>query len=91
MSVAVAEPPPVAEAAPALAIADVADAQAKVDALADPAAAAAPAAAKQIQKVARAPVKKRVVRTEHHRNYSGAYAQWGGGWGGGGWGSPFRF
>jgi hypothetical protein len=31
-------------------------------------------------------VKKRLVRTEHHRSYSRAYAQYGGGWGGG-WGS----
>jgi hypothetical protein len=89
-SIAVAEPAPAAEAAPVLAIADVPDAQAKVDAPTDPAPAAA-AAAKPAQRVARAPVKKRVVRAEHHRGYSGAYAQWGGGWGGSsGWGSPFR-
>jgi hypothetical protein len=40
--------------------------------------------------------KKRVVRAEHHRNYSRAYAQygssWGGGWGGwSGMGSPYHF
>ncbi len=91
-SIAIAAPAPAAQAAPALAIADVPDAQAKVDAPTDPAPAPA-VVAKPVQRVARAPVvRKRVVRTEHHRGYSGAYAQWGGGgWGGGGWGSPFRF
>jgi hypothetical protein len=40
-------------------------------------------------------VKKRVARTEHRRNNSSAYAQyggWGGGWGGySGFGSPYHF
>jgi hypothetical protein len=36
-------------------------------------------------------VKKRVVRSEHHRGYSGAYAQYGGGWGSWGLGSPYHF
>jgi hypothetical protein len=68
-------------------LADVPDAQA----VADPPADAAPATATDFESarrfVARAPVaKKRVVRTVHHRGYSGAYAQYGG-WGGrGGWG-----
>jgi hypothetical protein len=91
MSIAVAEPASPVAATPALAIADVPDAQAKVDAPAEPTAPAV-AAAKPVQRVARAPVvvKKRVVRAEHHRSYSGAYAQWGGG-GWGGWGSAFHF
>jgi hypothetical protein len=68
-------------------LADVPDAQAVVG----PPAEAAPATASGVKSaktyMARAPVvKKRVVRTVHHRGYSGAYAQYGG-WGGrGGWG-----
>jgi hypothetical protein len=66
---------------------DVPDTQA----VADPPAEAAPATASQVgsakRYVARAPVvKKRVVRTVHHRGYSGAYAQYGGWSGRVGWG-----
>jgi hypothetical protein len=76
----------------ALAIADVS----KTHAIADPP--AKPAVVRPAQRyVTRAPVaKRRVVRTEHHRGSSGAYAQYGGGWGGGwsGWpglGNPYHF
>jgi hypothetical protein len=92
------------EAAP---LGDIPDAQV----MADPPTGRAPAAAPEVkpaeryvarapvQYVARAPVvKKRVVRTEHHRGSSSAYAQYGGGWGGGwggwnGWPSmgPYHF
>jgi hypothetical protein len=71
---------PAAEAASALAIADVPDAQAKADPPADPAAAApvAPVAQRPVY-ANRAPVvKRRVVHVEHRQRYSGAYAQWGG-------------
>jgi hypothetical protein len=63
-----------------------------------PAVAANPVVRPAQRYVARAPVvKRRVARVEHHRSYSGAYAQYGGGWGGGGWGgwpglgSPYHF
>jgi hypothetical protein len=78
-----------------LPLADVPEAQA----VADPPAEAAPVTASEVESakrhVARAPVvKKRVVRTVHHRGYSGAYAQYGGwsvwGWGPG-MGSSYRF
>jgi len=86
-SVAAVELPP-GETAPALA--DIPDAQAKADppAEATPAAAAKPAE-RAVARL-RAPVRKRVVRVEHHRGSSGAYAQyggWNGGWGG--WGGNF--
>jgi hypothetical protein len=83
-SVAAAEQP-APDSDPALAIADVPDAQAKADAPADPAAAApaAPAAAARPVYAGRAPVVKRqrVVHVERRQRYSGAYAQWGGGFG----------
>jgi hypothetical protein len=99
---AIAEPPkarstvaaveqPANETAPVSA--DVPDAEAIADPPPKLAAAATPLVA---PKVARAPiVKRRVVRNEHHRGYSGAYAQYGGTWSGGnGWpglGSPYHF
>jgi hypothetical protein len=72
--------------------ADVPDAHA----VADPPAEPAPAGVSEVKSaeryVARAPVvKKRVIRTVHHRNSSGAYAQYGGrGWWGLGMGSSYR-
>jgi hypothetical protein len=61
--------------------ADVPDAEAIADPPPKLAAAATPLV---VPKVARAPiVKRRVVRNEHHRGYSGAYAQYGGTWSGG--------
>jgi hypothetical protein len=75
-SVAAAEQP---AAEPDAALADVSDAQAKADAPADPAAAAAPAVAARPAYAGRAPVKRRVVHVERRQRYSGAYAQWGGG------------
>jgi hypothetical protein len=79
-SVAAAEQP---AADPDGALADVADAQAKAEAPADPAAAAAPAAAARPVYAGRAPVVKRqrVAHVEHRQRTSGAYAQWGGGFG----------
>ena len=75
--------------------ADTPDTQAVVDPP-KPAVAANPAVRPAQRYVARAPaVKRRVARVEHHRSYSGAYAQyggWGGGWGGwSGLGSPYHF
>jgi hypothetical protein len=69
------------------------EAEAVADPLPNPAPAATPLVTPAQRNVARAPVaKRRVVRTEHHRGYSGAYAQYGGGWGGWpGLGSPYRF
>jgi hypothetical protein len=60
---------------------------------AKPAAVASPVVRSAQRDVSRAPVvKKRVARTEHHRGSSGAYAQYGGGWGGWqGLGSPYHF
>jgi hypothetical protein len=79
-SVAVAEQP---AAEPDAALAEVPDAQAKVDPPADPAAAApaAPAAAARPAYAGRQQVvrRQRVVHVEHRQRYSGAYAQWGGG------------
>jgi hypothetical protein len=68
-----------------------AEAEAVADPLSNPA--ATPLVTPAQRNVARAPVaKRRVVRTERHRGYSGAYAQYGGGWGGWpGLGSPYRF
>jgi hypothetical protein len=102
-----AVPPPVSEMHPsvsasehpaadldsAMTVADVPEAQAIGDPPAKPALPAAPGVRPAQRYVARAPVvKRRVVRTEHHRSYSAAYAQYGGGWGGwSGWpvlGSP---
>jgi hypothetical protein len=88
-SVAATEQPQAAGPDAALAITDVPRAQAIADL-------AKPAVVKPAQRyVARAPVLKwRVVRTEHHRSNSGAYAQYGGGGGWSGWpgpGSPYRF
>jgi hypothetical protein len=77
--------------------ADVPDAQVVADPPVQPAVAANPVVRPAPRYVARAPVvKKRVARTEHRRNNSSAYAQYGGGWGGGwgGWsglGSPYHF
>jgi hypothetical protein len=70
--------------------ADTADAEAVTD---KPAVAANPVARPAQRYVARAPaVKRRVARVEHHRSYSGAYAQYGGGWGGWpGLGSSYHF
>jgi hypothetical protein len=69
-----------------LAIADVPEAPAIADTPANP----APVAA---QRYVGAPVvKRRIVRTENRRGYSGAYAQYGGG--SRGWlsmGSPYHF
>jgi hypothetical protein len=94
-SVAAVEAP--AEAAAPLALAAIPDAETKAEALpADPAA-AAPAKPADEPKVAY--VKKKVVVQHRQRGYSGAYAQYGGGWGGGrgsgsqplGMGSPYHF
>jgi hypothetical protein len=77
--------------------ADIPDGQAVADRPLEPEPAVTPVVKPAQRYVARAPVvKKRVVRTEHHRSYSRAYAQYGGGWGGGwgGWpslGSPYHF
>jgi hypothetical protein len=81
-SVAAAEQP---AAEPNAALADVPDALAKADPPADPAAAApapaAPAAAARPIYAGRQQVvrRQRVVHVEHRQRYSGAYAQWGGG------------
>ena len=78
-SVAAVEQP---AAEPDAALAEIPDAQAKADPAADPAAApAAPAAAARPAYAGRAPVKRqqRVVHVERRQRYSGAYAQWGGG------------
>jgi hypothetical protein len=88
-SVAATEQPQATDPDAALAITDVP----RVQAIAD---LAKPAVVKPAQRyVARAPVvKRRVVRTEHQRSNSGAYAQYGGGGGWSGWpglGSPYRF
>jgi hypothetical protein len=85
-SVAATEPPLAADLDAALAIADDPEANAIVDPPAKP------AVVRPAQRyVAQAPVvKRRIVRTEHHRN-SGAYAQYGGGWGGGSSGWPGNF
>jgi hypothetical protein len=94
-SVAAVQTP--AEAATPLALAAIQDAEAKGEALpADPAA-AAPAKPADEPKVAY--VKKKVVVQHRQRDYSGAYAQYGGGRGGGrgsgsqslGMGSPYHF
>jgi hypothetical protein len=82
-SVAAAEQPAAGSDA---ALADVPDAQAMAEAPADPAAAApaaAPAAAVRPVYAGRAPVVKRqrVAHVEHRQRTSGAYAQWGGGFG----------
>ena len=76
--------------------ADIPDAQTMSDPTTEPAPTTTPVVKPAERYVARAPVvKKRVVRTEHHRGYSGAYAQYGGGRGGwSGWpgmGSPYHF
>jgi hypothetical protein len=88
-SVAATEQPQAADPDAALATTDVP----RVQAMADLAKAAVVKPAQRY--VARAPVvKRRVVRTEHHRSNSGAYAQYGGGGGWSGWlgpGSPYRF
>lgn len=82
-SVAIAEPQ-AADTDAATAIADV-DAQAKADPPAEPAAAvpAAPAAVGRPAYANRTPVvrRQRVVHVERRQRYSGAYAQWGGGFG----------
>jgi hypothetical protein len=89
-SVAAVEAP--ADAAAALALAEIPDAEAKADALpADPAAVPAAAPAKPAERPRVAYVKKKVVVQHRQRSYSGAYAQWGGGgWGGGGGGGFFQ-
>jgi hypothetical protein len=93
-SVAVAAEPPPAPAAAPPGLADIPDAQASAnaEAPADPA-----VAAKPVVTASRGPVvKRKVVRSDHHRGngYSGAYAQFGG-WGGfpffGGGGNFRRF
>ena len=84
--------------------ADNQDVQAVADPPTEPAPAATAAVKPAQRYVARVPVVKKRVRTEHHRSYSGAYAQYGGGWGGGwggrqggswsgspSFGSPYRF
>jgi hypothetical protein len=81
-AIAAVETPPVAAAQPA--VGELADAEAKADALP---AETAPDAAKPAEKP-KVVVKKKVV-VHHQRNFNGAYAQYGGwgGWpGGGGWG-----
>jgi hypothetical protein len=72
---------------------DIPSDQATADPPAKPAAVASPVVRSAQRYVSRAPVvKKRVARTEHHRGSSGAYAQYGGGWGGWqGLGSPYHF
>jgi hypothetical protein len=95
-SIAATERPQAADPDAALAIADVPEAPAVADPLAKPAPVATPVVGPAQRYVARAPVvKRRVVRTEHHRGYPGAYAQYGGGWGSwSGWsgqGSPYHF
>jgi hypothetical protein len=91
-SVAAAEQP-AADPDAALALADVPDAQAIADLPAKPAPDATPTVKPAQRYVGRAPaVKRRVVRSERHRGYSGAYAQYGSGWSG--WpslGSPYHF
>jgi hypothetical protein len=84
---------PAADPDAALAIADVSEAQAIADRPAKPTPAAAAVVRPAQRYVAKAPVvKRRVARTEHHHGYSGAYAQYGGGWGGWpGLGSPYHF
>jgi hypothetical protein len=86
-------------------LADNQDVQAVADPPTEPAPVATVAVKPAQRYVARVPVvKKRIVRNEHHRSYSGAYAQYGGGraggWGGrqdGSWsgspsfGSPYHF
>jgi hypothetical protein len=87
---------PAADPDTVLAAADIPE----VQAIADPPAKPAPAVTHGVRPsqryFAKAPVvKRRVVGTEHHRGYSGAYAQYGGSWGGwSGWlglGSPYHF
>jgi hypothetical protein len=88
-TVAAVEPSPEI-AAP---LAEIPDAQAKVDALPpDP----VPAAAKPAEKP-KVVVKKKVVHVARQRGFNGAYAQYngwggwpGGGWGGGGFGGGYR-
>ena len=79
-TVADLEPP--AETAAPLAVAAIPNAEAKAEATAAETAPPKPAKKPKV-------VKKKVVRVEHHqRGYSGAYAQYGGGWdgwAGGGW------
>jgi hypothetical protein len=84
-SVAAAEQPQAADPDAALAIADIPKARVIADPPAKPAVVrlAQRYVARAQRYVATAPVvKRRVVRTEHHRSNSGAYAQYGGGWGG---------
>jgi type IV secretory pathway VirB10-like protein len=95
-SIAATEQPQAADPDAALAVADVPEAPAVADPPANPAPVATPVVGPAQRHVATAPVvKRRVVRTEHHRGYSGAYAQYGGGWGSwSGWsgqGSPYNF
>jgi hypothetical protein len=91
-SVAAADQP-AADPGAALAITGVPDAKAIADLPATPASDAIPTVKPTQRYVGRAPVvKRRVVRSERHRGYSGAYAQYGGGWSG--WpslGSPYHF
>jgi hypothetical protein len=76
-TVADLEPP--AETAAPLAVTTIPNSEAKDEASA--AETAPPKPAKKLRVV-----KKKVVRVEHHqRGYSGAYAQYVGGWAGGGW------
>jgi hypothetical protein len=105
VALAVAEPPKVPSTVTAVdrpanetasTPADALNADAVAGSLPDPVPAATPPVRSAQRNAARAPVvKRRVVRTEHHRGYSGAYAQYGGGWGGwNGWpsvGSPYHF
>jgi hypothetical protein len=76
-TVADLEPP--ADTAAPLAVTTIPNSEAKDEASAAETAPPKPAKKPRV-------VKKKVVRVEHHqRGYSGAYAQYGGGWAGGGW------
>jgi hypothetical protein len=104
IALAVAEPPKVPSAVTPVrpanetpsTLADALDPDAVAESLPNPVPAATPRVSSAQQNAARVPVvKRRVVRTEHQRGYSGAYAQYGGGWGGwNGWpsvSSPYHF
>jgi hypothetical protein len=80
-AIAAVETPP--ETATPAAVGEIADAEAKADALPAEAAAAKPVEKPKV-------VKKKVV-VHHQRNFNGAYAQYNGwgGWPGGGWGGGY--
>jgi hypothetical protein len=102
---AAADQLPVSETRPSLAAADqpaadpdaaltiAPEAQAIADRPAEPTPTATAVVRPAQRYVAKAPVvKRRVARTERHHGYSGAYAQYGGGWSGWpGLGGPYHF